>query len=107
MITLSTPSEICQLLASRLRLARLQRNVSQHDLARMVGASLSTVRRFEAQGQGTLELAVRMAQALHCTQGLEGLFESPAHTLASLANQEVLRHRQRARKTPAQRRENR
>lgn len=98
MLFLSTPSEICAMLALRLRAVRLQRNVSQQDLAQRVGTSLSTIRRFEAQGQGTLDLVMRIAQALHCTQGLDALFVQEPQSIADLQMQSQGAQRQRARK---------
>jgi len=70
----------------------------------MAGASLSSIRRLEAGGQGTLILLARVAMALRTTQGLEGLFNEPLQTIAQAEAAVQVAQRQRARKpvrTPA------
>ena len=86
------------MLGQRVRALRLARNLSQQELADMSGASLSTVRRLEAAGQGSLLLAVQVAQALHATQGLEPLFALPAGSIAEAEAAVQTASRQRARK---------
>ena len=95
---LQSPEAICRMLGKRVRALRLARNFSQQELANMSGASLSTVRRLEATGQGSLQLVVQVAQALHATQGLEPLFASPARSIAEAEAAVQLSTRQRARK---------
>lgn len=46
------------------------------------GTSLSSIRRLEARGQGTLELLVRVAQALHRVGHLENLLVLPVLSIA-------------------------
>jgi transcriptional regulator with XRE-family HTH domain len=79
---------VCAQLGQRLRALRLLRNLGQAELAARAGCSLSAVRRLEAQGQGSLELVVRVAQALQAAEGLGMLFELPA--LTSIAQAEAL-----------------
>ena len=86
------------MLGERVRALRLARNLSQQELADMCGASLSTVRRLEASGQGSLHLVVQVAQALHATQGLEALFALPGRSIAEAEAAVLLSTRQRARK---------
>ncbi|HEV6964470.1 helix-turn-helix transcriptional regulator [Roseateles sp.] len=80
MIDLLPASAVCAQLGLRLRALRLARNLGQAELAARAGCSLSAVRRLEAQGQGSLELVVRVAQALQAADGLGALFELPAVT---------------------------
>ncbi|MCE4536467.1 helix-turn-helix transcriptional regulator [Pelomonas sp. P7] len=80
MIDLLPASAVCAQLGRRLRVLRLARNLGQAELAARAGCSLSAVRRLEAQGQGSLELVVRVAQALQAADGLGALFELPAVT---------------------------
>jgi transcriptional regulator with XRE-family HTH domain len=98
MIDLLPAPSICLQLGQRLRAWRLLRNLSQDELAARAGASLSAVRRLEAKGQGSLELVVRVAQALH---GLGTLFAMPA--LTNIAQAEALAGpaRRRASRRPA------
>lgn len=95
---LASATDICANLGQRCRRLRLSRNLSQQELADRVGASLSSVRRFESKGAGSLELMVRVAQALFATQQLEGLFDDSVQTIAQAEQQLVLQTRQRARR---------
>lgn len=88
MIDLLPAPAISAQLGQRLRAWRLLRNLSQDELAARAGCSLSAVRRLEAKGQGSLELVVRVAQAVQAADGLNSLFELPA--LTSIAQAEAL-----------------
>lgn len=98
MLSLNPPTVICQQLGHRLRALRLLRNVSQHELAERTGASLSSIRRLEASGQASLELVVRVAQALQAAQGLDDLFAPPAPSIAQAEALWQASQRQRASK---------
>ena len=87
MIDLLPAPAVCAQLGQRLRALRLARNLGQAELAARAGCSLSAVRRLEAKGQGSLELVVRVAQALQA-EGLGALFELPA--LTSIAQTEAM-----------------
>lgn len=80
MFDLLPASAVCAQLGQRLRALRLARNLGQAELAARSGSSLSAVRRLEAKGQGSLELVVRVAQALQAGDALGTLFELPAVT---------------------------
>jgi transcriptional regulator with XRE-family HTH domain len=95
---LASAPDICADLGQRCRRLRLLRNISQQALADRVGASLSSVRRFESQGAGSMEMMVRVAQVLFATQALEGLFAEPVQTIAQAEQQLQLQTRQRARR---------
>ena len=102
MIDLLPAPAVCAQLGARLRALRLARNLGQSELAARAGCSLSAVRRLEGQGQGSLELVVRVAQALQAAEGLGALFELPA--VASIAQAEAAAGgpaRRRASRRPA------
>jgi transcriptional regulator with XRE-family HTH domain len=102
MLALQSPTSICETLGARGRALRLARNFSQTELARMTGVSLSSIRRFEAAGQGALDLVVRIALALQATQGLEALFDAPMQSIAQVEALAQGQQRRRARKPRAQ-----
>ncbi|HEY9106839.1 MAG TPA: helix-turn-helix domain-containing protein [Roseateles sp.] len=91
MIDLLPANTVCVQLGQRLRALRLLRNLSQDELAARAGSSLSSVRRLEAKGQGSLELMVRVAQALQSAEGLNSLFEMPALTSIAQAEAQAAR----------------
>lgn len=92
---LLTHQEICHELGQRCRRLRLQANLAQLELAERAGASLSSIRRLEASGQATLELLVRVAQALHLASHLENLLVLPVRSIAD-AERDAAGKRQRA-----------
>lgn len=73
------------------------RNLTQKQLADMTGTSLSSVRRFEVQGQGSLELFVKITQALQVVRQLEPLFLQQEASIADIEKQQAAMQRQRAR----------
>ncbi len=98
MLSLSPPDAVCQELGSRLRALRLLGNLSQQELAGRAGASLSTIRRLEASGQVSLDVLVRVAQALQVGQDLDGLFLPPMQSIAQVEKLLSVTRRQRASK---------
>ncbi len=88
---------VCVELGARIKRFRLMRNLSQQQLADMVGGSLSSVRRLESHGQATLALLVRVAQALQAAAQLDTLFNDEAQTIAQAERAAQLAARQRAR----------
>ncbi|MDD5332728.1 MAG: helix-turn-helix transcriptional regulator [Rhodoferax sp.] len=93
---LLTHTEICRELGQRCKHLRLQANLSQLELAQRGGASLSSIRRLEASGQATLELLVRVTQALHLVSHLENLLVVPALSIADAERALAAKQRQRA-----------
>lgn len=91
-----TITEICAELGQRCKRLRLQANLSQLELAQRCGASLSSIRRLEASGQATLELLVRVTQALHQVNQLENLLVVPVLSIADAERVAAARQRQRA-----------
>jgi len=97
-IDLLTPNEICRELGGRCRVLRLARNLSQAELAAMAGTSLSSIRRLEARGQGTLPLLARVAQALQVAGQFESFLVLPVTRIADVERDAALASRQRARR---------
>jgi transcriptional regulator with XRE-family HTH domain len=98
MFSLQSSESVLKVLAERMRVLRLSHNISQAELAQMTGSSLSSIRRLEASGQGTLLLLVRVAQALRAEQGLDGLFVNATHSIADLEQSAKAVGRVRSRK---------
>lgn len=93
---LLTYNEICRELGQRCRHLRLQANLSQFELAERAGVSLSSIRRLESRGQATLELLVRVVQALHLGSHLENLLVLPVLSIADAEREASAAKRQRA-----------
>ncbi|MFT4243476.1 MAG: helix-turn-helix transcriptional regulator [Acidovorax sp.] len=98
MFDLHPPEVICRTLGERVRALRLARNLSQQELADMGGVSLSTLRRFEASGQGSTQMLVQIAQALGAADGLQNLFAPSIRSIADAERAERAAQRQRARR---------
>jgi transcriptional regulator with XRE-family HTH domain len=94
---------ICEQLGVRIKRLRLARNLSQQQLADMTQSSLSSVRRLEAEGQGSLEYVVRVTQALQVVDQLNDWFEQPVVSIADAERAQVAHQRQRARSPRAAR----
>jgi transcriptional regulator with XRE-family HTH domain len=91
------PQTICVELGKRIKQCRLRGNLTQQQLAQMVGTSLSSIRRMEGAGQGTLELLVRVSQALQVVTQLDGLFVPAPASIAELERMAQGPARRRAR----------
>lgn len=72
--SLLAPGELTQKIGANAREARLSQNLSRKFLALMAGVSESTIKRFESNGQITLEALVLIATALGATRQLAELF---------------------------------
>ena len=105
--TLLSSERVCVALGVRIKRLRLARNITQQQLAKMTQASLSSVRRLEAQGQANFDFVVRVAQALQVGEQFDGLFTQPAASIAETERSLAQAQRQRARlPVPARRRSN-
>lgn len=93
---LSIPSEIQATLVQRLRIHRLAQSLSQAQLASMAGLSLGAVRKFERDGQSTLETFIRVVQTLGLVQELDTLFEYRQTSIAQMEVAQAVSKRQRA-----------
>lgn len=57
-------NDILQELAKRIRQERLNQNITQTDLAEMIGTSINTYKSLENHGKGTLENFVKVLRSL-------------------------------------------
>ena len=83
-------------LARRAKANRLARNMTQAELADRAGVSLASLKRFEAKGLASLDLAARIVLILDSVQQFELVFAGSAP--ASLEDLIPAQPRQRARK---------
>jgi transcriptional regulator with XRE-family HTH domain len=90
------PGALCQKLAERVRILRLERTWTRDELARRAGVATATLKHFERTGQVALERLVRLAVALDASDGFEGLLTARPQTLAQL--EQPMRRRQRGRR---------
>lgn len=72
-----TPDNLLSQLGTQIRATRLHQNVTQNELALRVGASLSSIRRIESTGQGTLTLLANVSIALNVSEGFSQIFRTP------------------------------
>jgi transcriptional regulator with XRE-family HTH domain len=75
---LQTPEELRAGLGEAIRARRIAQGWSQAEAATRAGMGLSTWKRMEAQGPGTVENLINAAIALRCEDGIERLFPPPA-----------------------------
>ena len=68
------PKDIRLDIAERFKRVRLDRNMSQAQLAERSGVSLGSLRRFESEGEISLKSLVLLAIALNRAQDFEKLF---------------------------------
>ncbi|MBX9667947.1 MAG: helix-turn-helix domain-containing protein [Candidatus Obscuribacterales bacterium] len=71
---LATTDEIAQELGKRLRAHRLAQNVQQSELAARAGVSERSLRNFERDGKGSIDLFLRVAMALGLVESMDNLF---------------------------------
>ncbi len=77
-----SPAEIAEAVGARVRALRLQRNVTQADLARRAGISRPTLGALEQRGKASLETLVRVLYACGREHELDGLAQpDPPATL--------------------------
>jgi transcriptional regulator with XRE-family HTH domain len=88
---------VCAELGARVKRLRLMRNLSQQEVANMTLVSLSSIRRLESHGQGSLLLLVRVANAVQAVGQFDSLFNEPIQTIAQAEREEALSLRKRAR----------
>ena len=88
-----SPVWVAEELGRRVRRLRLEQGWTQDELAERAGVGLSTLKKFEASGQGTLARFLRLAAVLGVIEECSKLF-SESHTLESL---DAISRRQRQR----------
>mgnify|MGYP000907648051 FL=1 len=105
---LKVPAELLSDLGEAIRARRVAFNYSQQEAARRAGIGVRTLRRMEAEGQGTIESLINVAIALRCEDGFGDLFPlPPARSMDELLQQQrktaELKRPQRARARKAKR----
>jgi HTH-type transcriptional regulator / antitoxin HipB len=96
--SLTTPEQVRQTLAARMRALRLARGWKQTTLAQRSGVSLASLRRFEESGQVSLANLLALAFALNRLDDFDALFQAPpASSIAELEAGEALPTRRRGR----------
>lgn len=73
---LTSPNEILEALASRMKDRRISANLTQKELAARSGVSYASVRQLETHGKGSLLAAIKLAYALDAEDGFETLFDT-------------------------------
>ena len=77
-LSLLSPADIAADLAARAKALRLAQNMPQNALAAAAGVSLSSLKRFENTGQGSVDLMIRVAMALGASEALGAVFAQSA-----------------------------
>ena len=73
-LSMTTPSEMQKIVASRARDLRLELNLSQQTLSKKSGVSYGSLKKFEQTGQISLESLLKLAVILGCMDDFKGLF---------------------------------
>lgn len=76
-LTLTGPSDMAVSLAARAKALRLLREWTQATLAQRAGVTAASYRRFETTGKASLELVLKVAQALARLEEFDQLFQPP------------------------------
>ena len=93
-----TPPEIAKDIAIRCRELRLEQNFSQQELASRAGIATRTYRRFEQEGNVSLERLVAIVHSLNRISELERiLLPAPVQDLDEIEKAKPTRKRSRAR----------
>jgi transcriptional regulator with XRE-family HTH domain len=93
---LLSPRDICEAVGRRAKERRLAMVLRQVDVAEHTGVPLSTVKRFENEGRGSLETVVRIAFVLRAEREFSALFPRyESRTLDEILAANRLRQRAR------------
>ncbi|MER9336629.1 helix-turn-helix domain-containing protein [Mesorhizobium sp. M0293] len=93
---MTSPMEIIQGAAARMKRRRIDADLTQRELASKAGVSYGSLRVFEETGKASFEAVVKLAFALEAEAEFEGLFPSrPPKTLEDVIGRPA---RQRVRK---------
>ena len=76
-LTLTGPADMARALAERAKALRLMRGWKQITLAERAGVTTASYRRFETSGKASLELVLKVANALARLEEFDQLFQPP------------------------------
>ena len=97
-LVLFTPAEVRKSLGSRTKELRLLKGWTRNTLANRAGISVSSLKRFETTGKGSLELVLKAAYALGRLEEFGKLLDPPtARSMAELERRAELGGRKRGR----------
>ncbi|KAA6347788.1 hypothetical protein EZS27_004741 [termite gut metagenome] len=87
-------------IAKRVKERRLEKNLTQKDLASRSGLSFGTYRRFETKGEISLRGLVMIASTLEMTNDFDTLFSTRSYSsMSELLNHKKVKKRKRGRRT--------
>ena len=73
-INISTPRDVAKQIAARVKLRRLELNLTQEGFAARAGVKFATYRRFEQTGEISLKGLLQVGFALNALQDFDHLF---------------------------------
>lgn len=79
-LNLKTPYDVSLELAAKARTKRKYMKLTQMQLAKKSGVSLSSLKRFEKTGEISLSSLLKIAMALDSLNDFEKVFEKPEYT---------------------------
>ncbi|KAA6310095.1 hypothetical protein EZS27_038539 [termite gut metagenome] len=92
----NSPTAIISSIAKRVKERRLEKNLTQKDLASRSGLSFGTYRRFETTGEISLRGLVMIALILDMTSDFDALFSNRSYSsMNELLNHKKIKQRKR------------
>ena len=88
-LSLKTPKEIQREIASRLKMKRLEQNLTQYGLAVRSGVSLGSIKRFERMSEISLHSLLEIASVLNCLDECDCLFQNASKPLTLFCKEKV------------------
>ena len=101
-LSLATAEELCRQLGQRLRAQRMQRLLTQDELAARAVIAVGTVRKLESSGQSSMDSVMRVVLVLGLADELQSLF---APQVLSIAQMEFAQRAQATQRQRAPRRQ--
>lgn len=98
MVSLHSPKEVANEIASRAKQRRLQMNITQKELAKRSGVSFGSVKRFEQKGEVSLKNILQIAVVLRSLDEFRQLFKAESYrSIDEMLEQKKTNKRKRAR----------
>jgi transcriptional regulator with XRE-family HTH domain len=89
-VELKTPLDVQHEMASRFKVRRLARNLTQEGLAKRAGVSWGSLKRFESTGLIALESLLKIALVLDCLMDFDKVCPDDGGGLAARSLDEIL-----------------